>query len=114
MVDARPTTTCLPPAEDPTGGPEVPGTLVCTGLLAVLDPSHASAVHAVATRRTAGIRAAMTTGDHAATATTATVQVGILRDGADDDVLTPRGPNGVRVGTSDPPGPSARPAAWTT
>jgi cation-transporting ATPase F len=67
---------------------DLPETLVFTGLQAMLDPPRASAVHAVTSCRTAGIRVVMITGDHAATATAIAVQVGILRARSDGDVLT--------------------------
>ncbi|MDS1272324.1 HAD-IC family P-type ATPase [Lipingzhangella sp. LS1_29] len=63
-----------------------PGSLVFTGLQAMLDPPRAAAVSAVATCHTAGISVRMITGDHAATAIAS--QLGLLKDQNCDSVLT--------------------------
>ncbi|MBC6445895.1 cation-transporting P-type ATPase [Actinokineospora xionganensis] len=78
------------------GGPEdfadeaVPGSLVLTGLQAMLDPPRAAAKAAVAACHTAGIAVKMITGDHAATATAIACEVGLLdgRDPGEGVVLT--------------------------
>ena len=56
----------------------LPGSLVLTGLQAMLDPPRAAATAAVAACHTAGIKVKMITGDHAATATAIAGQVGLL------------------------------------
>ncbi|MFZ2174633.1 MAG: HAD-IC family P-type ATPase, partial [Rhodococcus sp. (in: high G+C Gram-positive bacteria)] len=57
------------------------GTLVLTGLQAMLDPPRAAAGASVGACRTAGISVKMITGDHAATATAIARQVGLLDPG---------------------------------
>lgn len=57
------------------------GTLVLTGLQAMLDPPRPAAVTAVQTCHDAGIAVKMITGDHAATAAAIGRQVGLLADG---------------------------------
>jgi cation-transporting ATPase F len=66
------------------------GTLVLTGLQAMLDPPRPAAVSAVQTCHDAGIAVKMITGDHAATAAAIGRQVGLLPDGGEQDgrVLT--------------------------
>ena len=56
----------------------LPGSMVLTGLQAMLDPPRAAAAAAVAACHTAGIKVKMITGDHAATATAVAGQVGVL------------------------------------
>ena len=65
------------------------GTLVFTGLQAMLDPPRPAAIAAVRSCRGAGIDVNMITGDHAATATAIATQLGLLDDRRrDGDVLT--------------------------
>ncbi len=69
-----------------TGGPDkidedtLPGSLVLTGLQAMLDPPRAGAASAVTACHTAGIAVKMITGDHASTAASIAAHVGILGD----------------------------------
>ena len=63
---------------DGFGEGTLPGSLVLTGLQAMLDPPRAAATAAVAACHTAGIQVKMITGDHAATATAIAGQVGLL------------------------------------
>ncbi|MFD0487465.1 HAD-IC family P-type ATPase [Saccharopolyspora spinosporotrichia] len=65
-------------AEDEFSEVALPGSLVLTGLQAMLDPPRAAAAAAVAACHTAGISVRMITGDHAATATAIAGQVGLL------------------------------------
>ena len=58
----------------------LPGTLVLTGLQAMLDPPRAAAAAAVRSCRTAGISVKMITGDHAVTAAAVAGRIGLLRD----------------------------------
>ncbi len=62
------------------------GTLVFTGLQAMLDPARPGAVAAVRACRLAGISVRMITGDHAATAAAIAREVGLLDD---DDTVQP-------------------------
>ena len=62
--------------------------LVLTGLHAMLDPPRRAASDSVAACHTAGIAVKMITGDHVATAMAIARQVGVLRDGDRDAVLT--------------------------
>jgi cation-transporting P-type ATPase F len=65
------------------------GTLVFTGLQAMLDPPRPAAAAAVRSCRAAGIAVKMITGDHAATATAIAVQLGLLDERPrGGDVLT--------------------------
>ena len=65
------------------------GTLMFTGLQAMLDPPRPAAIAAVRSCRGAGIDVKMITGDHAATATAIATQLGLLDDRSrDGDVLT--------------------------
>ncbi len=65
------------------------GTLVLTGLQAMLDPPRPEAIAAVRSCHSAGIAVKMITGDHAATATAIAVQIGLLDDRrCEGDVLT--------------------------
>jgi cation-transporting P-type ATPase F len=67
------------------------GTLVFTGLQAMLDPPRAAAVAAVRACASAGIEVKMITGDHAATATAVARQLDLLDgDGGEGAVLTGR------------------------
>ncbi|GAA3927410.1 cation-transporting P-type ATPase [Actinoplanes auranticolor] len=74
----------LATAMRPAAGPDdfdedgLPGSMVLTGLQAMLDPPRAAATTAVAACHTAGIKVKMITGDHAATATAIAAQVGLL------------------------------------
>jgi cation-transporting ATPase F len=61
---------------------ELPGTLVLTGLQAMLDPPRAAATSAVSACHAAGISVKMITGDHAATATAIAGRIGLF-DGHD-------------------------------
>jgi cation-transporting ATPase F len=72
--------TAMRPAAGPDdfGEDTLPGSLVLTGLQAMLDPPRAAATAAVAACHTAGIKVKMITGDHAATATAIASQVGVL------------------------------------
>ncbi len=63
---------------DEFGEDTLPGSLVLTGLQAMLDPPRAAAAAAVAACHTAGIAVKMITGDHAATATAIAGQIGLL------------------------------------
>ncbi|MGB7819053.1 MAG: cation-transporting P-type ATPase [Ornithinibacter sp.] len=67
---------------DPPGGEfdegGLPGTVVLTGLQAMLDPPRQAATASVQACRTAGISVRMITGDHAWTATALAEQVGLL------------------------------------
>ncbi|MEY7971049.1 cation-transporting P-type ATPase [Saccharomonospora xinjiangensis] len=65
-------------ARDEFGDDSLPGTMVLTGLQAMLDPPRAAAAAAVAACHTAGISVRMITGDHAATATAIAGKVGLL------------------------------------
>jgi cation-transporting ATPase F len=64
------------------------GSLVLTGLQAMLDPPRSAATAAVAACHTAGIAVKMITGDHAATATAIAGQVGLLPESGEGRVLT--------------------------
>ncbi|CAL9463510.1 putative cation-transporting ATPase F [Actinosynnema sp. ALI-1.44] len=66
------------PGPDGFDGEVQPGSLVLTGLQAMLDPPRAAASAAVAACHTAGIAVKMITGDHAATATAIADRVGLL------------------------------------
>ncbi len=67
----------------------LPGTLVFTGLEAMMDPPREAATSAVKACRSAGISVKMITGDHAVTATVIAQQVGLLdRGDGDGSVLT--------------------------
>ncbi len=63
---------------DEFGEGTLSGSLVLTGLQAMLDPPRAAAAAAVAACHTAGIAVKMITGDHAATATAIAGQIGLL------------------------------------
>jgi cation-transporting ATPase F len=84
--------TAVRPAIDPDEFADdmLPGTLVLTGLQAMLDPPRAAATAAVSACRAAGISVKMITGDHAATATVIAGQVGLLDpdNDAEQAVLT--------------------------
>jgi len=82
--------TAMLPADDPSVLDEdtLPGTLVLTGLQAMLDPPRAAAAAAVQSCHTAGIAVKMITGDHAATARAIADQIGITDAGRPDAVLT--------------------------
>ncbi|WP_307849562.1 HAD-IC family P-type ATPase [Qaidamihabitans albus] len=70
------------------GERELPGTLVFTGLQAMLDPPRPAAAAAVRSCRDAGVSVKMITGDHAATATAIAGSVGVLTERRQGDVLT--------------------------
>jgi cation-transporting ATPase F len=57
---------------------QLPGTLILTGLQAMVDPPRAAATSAVAACHTAGIAVKMITGDHAATAVAIATKIGLL------------------------------------
>jgi cation-transporting ATPase F len=64
------------------------GSLVLTGLHALLDPPRAAATDAVGSCHRAGIEVKMITGDHAGTAAAVAEQVGVLGEPRDGAVLT--------------------------
>ncbi|QDQ89349.1 cation-transporting P-type ATPase [Rhodococcus sp. WB9] len=72
--------TAVRPVVDPDefGDPILPGTLVLTGLQAMLDPPRTAAAASVRACRKAGVSVKMITGDHAGTATAIARQVGLL------------------------------------
>jgi len=74
----------------PSGEPAaiLPGTMVFTGLQAMLDPPRPAAAAAVRAARGAGVTVKMITGDHAATAVAVAGPVGLLDDRSPGDVLT--------------------------
>ena len=74
----------------PAGEPAaiLPGTMVFTGLQAMLDPPRPAAAAAVRTAREAGVRVKMITGDHAATAAAIAGPLGLLDGRHPGDVLT--------------------------
>ncbi|NES12816.1 MULTISPECIES: HAD-IC family P-type ATPase [Micromonospora] len=82
--------TAVRPAEQASGFDEdsLPGTLVFTGLQAMLDPPRAAAAPAVEACHSAGIRVKMITGDHAATASAIATQLKVLEAGQPNRVLT--------------------------
>lgn len=68
---------------------DLPGSLVFTGLQAMLDPPRPAAIRAVSACRTAGVDVKMITGDHAGTATAIATRLGLLDGGTrDGEVLT--------------------------
>ncbi|MEV7229075.1 HAD-IC family P-type ATPase [Polymorphospora sp. NPDC051019] len=70
------------------GEQELGGSLVLTGLQAMLDPPRSAAAPAVRACRTAGIAVKMITGDHAATARAIARQLAVLGDDRDGQVLS--------------------------
>ncbi|WP_435060502.1 cation-transporting P-type ATPase [Streptomyces sp. bgisy060] len=80
------------PSVDPDTFTEhhLPGTLVLTGLQAMLDPPRPAATAAVSACHTAGITVKMITGDHAATASAIAGRIGLLTSPGprERDVLT--------------------------
>ena len=82
--------TAMCPANDPTVLDQdfLPGTLVLTGLQAMLDPPRAAASAAVQSCHAAGIAVKMITGDHAATACAIADHIGISEAGRPGTVLT--------------------------
>ncbi|WP_431876833.1 HAD-IC family P-type ATPase [Micromonospora marina] len=70
------------------GEDELPGTLVFTGLQAMLDPPRAAAASAVEACHSAGIRVKMITGDHAATASAIATQLKVFGTDQRGRVLT--------------------------
>ena len=82
--------TAMRPADDPSALDEdaLPGTLVLTGLQAMLDPPRAAAAGAVQSCHTAGIAVKMITGDHAATARAIADHIGVTDPGRASTVLT--------------------------
>ncbi|MDZ7577826.1 MAG: HAD-IC family P-type ATPase [Candidatus Nanopelagicales bacterium] len=64
------------------------GSLIFTGLHAMLDPPRQAAISAVRSCRQAGIAVKMITGDHSATAEAIALQVGIIDEVREGDVLT--------------------------
>ncbi|MCH7230808.1 HAD-IC family P-type ATPase [Glycomyces sp. L485] len=73
---------------DRFGEDALPGTLVLTGLQAMLDPPRAAAARAVTACHSAGISVKMITGDHAATAVAIAGQVGLFEHRDSAVVLT--------------------------
>ncbi|AOW93735.1 carbonate dehydratase [Rhodococcus sp. WMMA185] len=70
---------------------QLPGTLLFTGLQAMVDPPRASAADSVRACRRAGIAVKMITGDHAATATAIASRIGLTdQSPADNATLTGR------------------------
>lgn len=63
------------------------GSLVLTGLQAMLDPPRGAAASAVAACHGAGIKVKMITGDHASTAASIAADVGVLDDGDPPDAV---------------------------
>ncbi|EID55061.1 cation-transporting P-type ATPase [Saccharomonospora xinjiangensis] len=86
-------------ARDEFGDDSLPGTMVLTGLQAMLDPPRAAAAAAVAACHTAGISVRMITGDHAATATAIAGKVGLLDAAGEPPVLGRRRAGRVLTGT---------------
>ncbi|MFP8963094.1 HAD-IC family P-type ATPase [Streptomyces nanhaiensis] len=79
----------LPGVEPEDLGEGAPaGSMVLTGLQAMLDPPRAAAADAVRACRTAGIGVKMITGDHAATATAVAERIGLLTERRQGAVLT--------------------------
>ncbi len=74
------------------------GSLVFTGLLAMLDPPRPAVTAAVAACHAAGIDVKMITGDHLVTACAIAEQVGVLAAGGGDGALT-----GVQLGRLEEP-----------
>ncbi|APU20126.1 cation-transporting P-type ATPase [Actinoalloteichus sp. GBA129-24] len=72
---------------DSFGETMLPGSMVLTGLHAMLDPPRAYAGTAVAACHTAGIAVKMITGDHAATATAIAEQVGLFEGREHDQAV---------------------------
>ncbi|MBQ1025244.1 HAD-IC family P-type ATPase [Micromonospora sp. C95] len=83
-------TAVRPPDGADDGFDEValPGTLILTGLQAMLDPPRSAAAPAVRACHTAGIDVKMITGDHAATAGAIARQLGLLDADRPDRVVT--------------------------
>ncbi|TGD89639.1 cation-transporting P-type ATPase [Mycolicibacterium sp. CH28] len=71
---------------DEFGEDTLPGSLVLTGLQAMLDPPRPAAASAVAACHGAGIKVKMITGDHASTAASIAADVGVLSE--DDSPAT--------------------------
>ncbi|MFI7552219.1 HAD-IC family P-type ATPase [Micromonospora sediminimaris] len=83
--------TAVRPPDGPDDGFDevaLPGTLVLTGLQAMLDPPRSAAAPAVRACHSAGINVKMITGDHAATAGAIAGQLGLLDAERPDRVVT--------------------------
>src|SRR5690606_19630393 len=89
----------LAPDEDPRAPDEAERALDLVGLVGIEDPPRATAESEIAALRRAGVRVAMVTGDHAATARTIAREVGLL------------GPAGLVLEGADLPQDEARLAA---
>ncbi|WP_432156422.1 HAD-IC family P-type ATPase [Streptomyces sp. bgisy153] len=78
--------TAVGPSADPDrfGEEELSGSLVLTGLQAMLDPPRPAAAAAVGACHTAGITVKMITGDHAATASAVAARLGLLAEPGED------------------------------
>jgi cation-transporting P-type ATPase F len=83
--------TAVRPPDGPDDGFDevaLPGTLVLTGLQAMLDPPRSAAAPAVRACHSAGIDVKMITGDHAATAGAIAGRLGLLDSDRPDRVVT--------------------------
>ena len=82
--------TAMLPVSDPSDFDEdrLTGTLVFTGLQALLDPPRAAATDAVAACHAAGIEVKMITGDHVGTASAVARHVGVIGAERDGRVVT--------------------------
>jgi cation-transporting ATPase F len=74
-----------------SAGGRLAGTLVFTGLQAMIDPPRPAAAAAVRTAQQAGVAVKMITGDHAATAAAIAGSLGMLAQQRDGQVLTGAG-----------------------
>lgn len=61
-------------------GPDAVSGLVLVGLVGLIDPPRVDAAEAVRNSQNSGIQVVMVTGDHAATARTIAIELGIIRD----------------------------------
>lgn len=97
--------TAMRPSVDPDdfGDQTLPGTLVLTGLQAMLDPPRPAATAAVSACRAAGISVKMITGDHAATATVIARHVGLLDPDNDDEQMVLTGNDLTSLSSDDYP-----------
>ncbi|CAN5657589.1 cation-transporting P-type ATPase [soil metagenome] len=82
----------------------LPGTLVLTGLQAMLDPPRTAATAAVGACRAAGISVKMITGDHAATAAAIAHDVGLLDPDSDEEQVVLTGNDLAALSSDDYPG----------
>ena len=88
----------------------LPGTLVLTGLQAMLDPPRPAAAPAVRACRTAGIAVKMITGDHAATAAAVARRIGLL--GRRRRARCSPAPTWTRCRPGSTPAPSSAPRVF--